>query len=589
MKYTFQEDLSERKGVISNTHGFLNRYLDTGFKTKWSGYWTPPKKILDYYGIKINGIWLNENSLDGVEYGDLLKYHHSTDTLDIEEKVVTPVEFPGFKIILNITNNSETKKAVQTVLETGIDIRRRTDDLGTGNYSIEEKESILKISNDIGRLTVGSKEEFDFNRKEVDRTHFPSGERQNCFIPGETVFRKEIEPGETDRIEITLKTSEKDPEGLEKIEQSLEGRLDRTFNSSVDSVNNLIYRRKETGVIAGHPWFQNYWARDSFWTLLGIIDAGQFDIAEEVLETFAEKDLPGKIKTDGEVERVDRADTAPLYIIASEKLRLHNGINRKIEQGMHKAMEQLALDGDIVKHSPSGTWMDTLERGPAIDIQSLWLEAAEIMDDKRKRKLEKGLKKFEQDNLLKDELENEADAVNPVVTLMFNQVEKEIARNQLEKINGEFCSRYGARTRSVTDLGYDSSGYHTGSCWGLTTCWAAMANMRYGNYKHGISFLEKLEQFLDRNQPGALPEVVDAENGESLGCSEQAWSAGLFIHAIDSYLLGINVEEDFVEINPPPDLEITRRGKMVRGEKLDLRFSEGEVEVLNDPDLELRL
>ncbi len=589
MKYTIHENLSEKKGVVSNLHGFFNRHMDTGFKTKWSGYWTPPRKFLDYYGLKINGLWLNNNTVKAVEYGDVLRYYHETDTLEITEEVSTPDDLAGFKTSLEIKNKTEDLKAVQIVLEPGIDIRERSDDLGPSNYTIEHHENRLTVSNSIGKLYIKSREEFHIKDKPIKKTHFPGDERQTCFIPGKLVFRKEIEPGESEKLEINFQTSENKPAQLETVEQRLEGRLDRTFNSSIQSIENLVYEKGDPGIIAGHPWFQNYWARDSFWSVLGLIDAGYFDLSERILESFAEKDLPGKIKTNGELERVDRSDTAPLYVIASEKLRLHHGITETIKKGREKAMEELELEDGVVQHDPAGTWMDTIERGPAIDIQSLWLEAAKITNDNREKQLRKGLEKFKEDGILKDELENSADAVNTVIPLMFGQIDKKTAEEQLEKINGEFCSRYGARTRSATDLGYNAEGYHTGSCWGLTTCWAAMANIRYGNYSQGSSFLEKLEQFLDRNQPGALPEVVNAETGESLGCSEQAWSAGLFVHAIDSYLLGINVKEDVVEINPSPNVEMTRKGKMVRGEKLDIRVSNGEVEVLNSPDIELRL
>ncbi len=589
MKYTLHENLSEKNAVISNLHGFINRNLDTGFKTKWSGYWSPPYKFLDYYAIKINGIWLNESTLKGVEYGETVTYYHETDTLEIKEEVKTPEGFPGFKIDIQLKNTTGDKKAVQTVIESGIDIRKRTEDLGSKNYDFNIEEGLLTVSNSSGQLYIQSNDDPEFQGKKYTRTHFPDGEKQTCFLPGEIAFRKEVGSGETQDISLEFRTSEKDVEKLEKIDQRLEKKFSRTFNSSIESMTNLAYSKESTGIIAGHPWFQNYWARDSFWTALGLIDAGYFELAEDVLETFAENDLAGKVKTDGSAEHVKRADTEPLFIIASDKLQRHYRLSKKLEQAQEKAINQLELEENIVKHQKDGTWMDTLERGPAVDIQSLWLEAAKIMDDERIEKLEKGLKEFQDGETLKDELGDGADAVNTVIPLMFKQVGTDTAESQLQKINGEFSSRYGARTRSATDLGYDSEGYHTGSCWGLTTCWAAMANLSYGNHSHGISFLEKLEQFLDKDQPGALPEVVNAETGELLGCSEQAWSAGLFVHTVDSYLLGIKVEENYVKIDPAPKLNMVRKGKKIRGETLDLKVEDGEATVLNNPDLELRL
>jgi len=170
---------------------------------------------------------------------------------------------------------------------------------------------------------------------------------------------------------------------------------------------------------------------------------------------------------------------------------------------------------------------------------------------------------------------------------MFDQVSDERVERYLEKINGEFSSRFGARTRSMSDPGYNSSGYHTGSVWGLTTCWAAAANLKHGQKEQGINFLKKISQFTDKNQLGALPEVVDAENGENIGCSEQAWSAGLFIHIIDSYLLGIEFKDEKLIIDPSENVSMRRTGKRVGGKRVDIKVNNGKAEVVNNPNIKI--
>jgi glycogen debranching enzyme len=119
--------------------------------------------------------------------------------------------------------------------------------------------------------------------------------------------------------------------------------------------------------------------------------------------------------------------------------------------------------------------------------------------------------------------------------------------------------------------------------------WAAAANLEYGRETQGRNLLEKMTQFIDRNQPGALPEVVNAETGELMGCSEQAWSAGLYVHVVDSYLLGIDVREDKVVIDPASDFTGKRLGKRVGDEELDIEFEDGEAELLNEPDIEVEI
>ncbi|MFB6208731.1 MAG: amylo-alpha-1,6-glucosidase [Candidatus Nanohaloarchaea archaeon] len=587
MRYTLHEP-GEKRGVVSNLHGFLLRYLDTGFKTKWSGFWVPPYKFLDYFALKVNGVWLDEGTLQAVEYGEDFVFHHETDSMKITEKISAPPDLPGFRIELQMENKMDSPKAIHAVVEPGIDIREKSEDLSDEDYTVETTDNRLLASRKGKKLVIESEDISDFSGRTEWKQHYP-GERQLCVIPPKPVFRSEIGGGAVENFEMDFKTSEGVFGKVESREQQLQHELGRVFSCSIESLENLTYARNGKGIIAGHPWFQDYWARDSFWSIMGYIDAGYFDLSREILENFAEKGISGKIGLEADnSEEIYRADTEPLFIIASEKLRRHSGTSPVIERARGKAIEKLETSENIVEHPPEGTWMDTLEREKAVEIQSLWLEAAEIMGDDRKEELEKGLEEFENGEKYRDELEGGHKTVNPAIPLMFGQASEEVAQKQLEKINGEFSSRYGARTRSVTDPGYESAGYHTGSVWGLTTCWAAAANLNYGKLQEGVNMLEKLNSMLDRNQPGAFPEVVDAESGELLGASEQAWSAGMLLHVADSYLLGINVGDDRVEIDPAGEVSCRRMGKRVGEQSLDLEFQDGKVEVLNDPELEIR-
>lgn len=590
MKYSITENLEDRSGVISNLHCFLNRNLDTGFKSKWSGLWSPPYKYLDYYAVKINGVWLGEDTVEATEYGDKMIFHHDIDSLRVTETVKASPTAPGITVELKYENKLSGKKAVHTVIEPGVDIRHKSQDVDNTDYDIEKGPNRLTASRNGNKLMISSDEDFEVTGEPYVKEHFP-GERQECLIPGKISFKTELDTVKSTEIEFS--TSDGVFGSLEEFEQSLdcEG-LGRLFNYSVESLQNLIYDREGVGIIAGHPWFQSYWARDSFWSVLGLIDAGYFELSEDILTNFAEKGLPDKINIDREERdgNPPHADTAPLFLIATDKLKRHFRINDKIEEAIQEAKKDLQIDDQgLIKHNKEGTWMDTLEREKAIDIQSLWLQAAEIYDLEEKEDLRQGLKKFRRKDYLRDSLdENMAETINPTVPLMFKQFNDEEGRKYLEKINAEFSSRYGARTRSMTDPGYVSDGYHTGSSWGLTTGWTAAANLAYGNEKQGRNMLEKFNQFLDREQLGALPEVIDSEDGGLLGCTEQAWSAGVTLYVIDSYLLGIEAENPGkVIVNPVDGLNCVRTGKKIGDTEIDLKIKDGKPEILNDPDIEI--
>jgi len=566
------------KGTVSNLNAFIHRDLDAGFSSKWSGIWRPEYKLLDYYAFRLNGIWLNSENLEAVDYGEEITYYFETGSLHVQENISAPEGLPGIESGLKIENKSEKRKAIQIALEAGVDIRDRGTDVPDQDYIVERDKSRVKVSGNKS-LEITSDQDLINTGEAYKKEHFP-GERQECIIPGEITARIELEPSETRKIKFRFTSGKASSYRTDHQNNYLEGELKRGFEASVQSMENMIYDREGLGVIAGHPWFQNFWARDSFWTLLGMIDAGYFREAEKILENFAERGIPGKIGLEGD-EKGYRIDTYPLYIIAADKLRRHYKITPEIEKGMKQAFEKLELENNVVRHDPEGTWMDTLERPDAVDVQSLWLEAGKIMG-KREKELKEGLKKFVKEDQILDHLgEDPAQTINPSVPLMFGHTD-----SGLSKINAEFSSRFGARTRSVTDPGYDSSGYHTGSTWGLTTCWAAAANFQHGNTVEGLNFLENFSKFLDRGQPGALPEVLDSENGENLGCFEQAWSAGMFVHVIDSYLLGIDVTEDTIKIDPCEDYSGKRMNKRIGDSFIDIKVENGEAKILNSPDLE---
>ena len=591
MEYRVWEDFSDKKGVISNTHGFLSLYLDGSFQEKWNGYWSPSYKYLDYFAAKVNGVWLNRETLEEACYGETLTLHHETPSLSIKQEISCPDEIPGFKIEWNIENRSEAQKAVKLSFETGIDMRPKTKDIGDRDYTLESGEDGIRIGkNGKDKYLEITGEKFKFSGSGHTKEHFP-GERQVCIVPEDIHSRTELDAGETQEISLTFMTDGEPGIEISESESTLRHpELGITFDYTIRSMENLIYDKNGLGVIAGHPWFQNYWARDTFQTVLGMIEAGMFEESERILMNFAEKEnFPSKIKTDGSTETdYPRADSIPLFALAVEKLDRHFDAEEELLMRANELLEEKKPEGELVDHDKKGTWMDTLERENAVEIQAEWISALEKYG-KDSEKLVKGLERFEDKKFLKDNLENDFESINPALALILLDFKEEKAEKYLEKINGEFSSRYGARTRSLTDPGYKSDGYHTGSVWGLTTCWAAGANLKYENQSHGLNFLKKFTKFIDRGQPGALPEVVNAESGESMGCEEQAWSAGSFVYIVDRYLLGIDVRKDKVIIDPADGLSCERRQKRIRDEYLDIEVNNGEAEVLNNPDLNIEV
>ncbi len=582
MDYILEKDFDEYCGTISNMHGFVHRYLDTGFKTKWAGFWVPPYKFLDYFAFQVNGTWLSPKTLFKTEYGDKMVFHHDLDCLTVEEVVETPEDVPGFRVTLKFRNNTEDPKAVHTKMELGVDIRHKSEDVHDPSYKTEFSKKKMIVESYGRRLMVSSEQPLEKKGETEVKEHFP-GEKQVCIVPGELCFKKKIRPEQKAENIIEFTTNGQRFGKLEEKENSISfGEnheiIERSFTNSEKSLRNLVYDRNGKGIIAGHPWFQEYWGRDAFWAILGLIDLGYFEFSLEVLQNFAKQDnFPNQITLGDEEAGYLGEDVPPLFIIAAKELEKHYKITDEIHEKMIEAMGHLNIDkNNVVDHIPEGTWMDTLERKSAIDIHSLWLEATKMLGASTNEMLEKGLEEFDKNGVLTDCRENDNITANIAIPIMFGHHDGD---KTLEKLNSELINEYGAATLSIEDEEYSSSSYHKGSTWGLTTGWLAAANLKKGELEKGLGLLKKFSKLMDRDQPGAFPEIVDSDTGENLGCVEQAWSASMIVHAIDRYLFGIDIKDGELVADPLKGFNGTRKYKRFKDNLYHIRCQNGEAKI----------
>jgi glycogen debranching enzyme len=165
--------------------------------------------------------------------------------------------------------------------------------------------------------------------------------------------------------------------------------------------DQLVTKQLGTGIYAGLPWFNDYWGRDTFISITGLLFVnGQFKEAAEVFESFAalqDKDptsktfgrVPNRARPDG-IE-YNSADGTPRFIITLADLvnrsgdvalakRLWPTVRRAVEGVLKNNVDELGL----ITHDDADTWMDAKEKGVrawsprgnrAVDVQTLWVEA----------------------------------------------------------------------------------------------------------------------------------------------------------------------------------------------------------------------
>lgn len=518
------------KTIVSSDNMFVYRRCDTGFSTKWTGVWSPPYKMLDYFSFRINGEWLSEDNMTSLDYRESSIRKFSLDTLDVSQKV-EPVR-SGIEISVEVQNPAKTPVAMSAGMEYAVDIRHQSQDIGPESYQYTEHDHSLEFKSDSKSLEV--KGDFtELRGKEQIIEHFP-GQRQRALRPRNLGWSRSLGPGETASLKTRLLTG------------NSSDRENTTFltpgtgeNRFLTELKKLWFSSNGGGFCAGFPWFQSFWARDSFWTAIALAEAGEPDLAHRALLNFADKGLPSRIPVRSS-EKVSRHDTYPLFIIAADRVSQKMQLDSTIKKAQENAFSKLQIQGNLVQHKPEATWMDTIERSPAVEMQSLWLQACESMERERAaEKLKQGLQAFVEDGKVYDTTSKSRITCNCALPIKFNQLPQNQVSSALDRINADLISSHGARTMSPANSCYSDAAYHEGSVWGLSTWWLADANLVQGRRTTGRAVLQN---FLESRQTGALgslPENIDADTGELLGATSQAWSLAGALHLSNKHGLDI--------------------------------------------------
>jgi glycogen debranching enzyme len=167
--------------------------------------------------------------------------------------------------------------------------------------------------------------------------------------------------------------------------------------------DQLVTKQLGTGIYAGLPWFNDYWGRDTFISITGLLFInGQYEEAARVFESFAAlQDVDPTSKTYGRVPNRARpdgieynsADGTPRFIITLADLVTRSGdvaLAKRLWPAVKRAVEGVLANNvdehGLITHDDADTWMDAKEKGVrawsprgnrAIDVQALWLEAFE--------------------------------------------------------------------------------------------------------------------------------------------------------------------------------------------------------------------
>jgi hypothetical protein len=640
-----KQDFPEKHYILANTRSFFCRYADTGFRTKWCGFWGPPIKHLEYYAYRLRSDseqWLSWD--DCTEFilnpwGAVHKFKLSG--FDATEIVFIPESKNVLVSILKIKNIG-TKRRISIGLEAAVNMRKKHEDWHARSYESEFSEVrdwvLMKTEarpwfTGFGVGKMDRKITVSFTPKNEYKEHNP-GSPQRCFLPGDYEVSFDIEAGEEVEVPFVFSCSHKSMDEAasgfdsairgwkslmeEKIRVSGPNKqlirtpdrdLNKAFIWNAMALRSLVHEAKDgIGIFAGLPWFIEFWARDSFISIPAMNDIGEFQISRAILERFLSKGIPSKIDTEGNME-YGFADTYPLFVIALNHYTNSSGdteLIKKARKALTDITREMQLDNGLVVHDPEKTWMDSYRRGKsALEVQSMWAKVLGDYNPGLSTALENKVKVeywnpgtgYPHDSKNPDMDDLTANAISPVV---LEQMDGQKVSHILDKLQSEFTSKWGVRTRSSKDKDYEPDAYHKGAVWGLTTGAAACACFRHNRVHQGLNYLKAMAAEMGVNAVGASAEVLDANTGKLLGCGMQAWSSALFITAVDEFLFGMKpiLEKNVLEIRPrlPDQWEYMERfGRKVGIRTMNLMIRRDHTRLAVDinfdsaPTLRLRL
>ena len=394
------------------------------------------------------------------------------------------------------------------------------------------------------------------------------------------------------------------------------------------------------GICAGLPRFPNYWARDTGWSLRGYLSMGDYRFARQVIDNFLRRQAKTTLNgaTAGELPMIisgkaflhtttfGSADSTFLfpwaikeYVAATADLawlrKRWDSVTALVDCGLLKD-----IDGDgLVDHGFTGTaeklpirdstWMDHIDRRKsANDVQALFYESLTIgaelaglagdgYNQKRWAQKAQELKAeidrqywnaeadFYYDTIRRDGSKDPSVRPNPLVLLLTGAARDDRAKAVLERIEKEdLTAAWGIRTLSTQDGKYHPTLYHDGAVWPLVTGWASLAELKHGRAAQALAYVGSMaDRILAEN--GMFAETYRGDRPEPFNsCILQAWSVGMYVHAVREVMLGMKLDMIGNRISFNPQLVPLESKEAIKFEhRVDGEACRGRLQVSVDP------
>lgn len=344
------------------------------------------------------------------------------------------------------------------------------------------------------------------------------------------------------------------------------------YQCSLHAIDSL--KVEDRGIVAGLPWFFQFWARDELISLKALMGMGQYSFAKKILFKNLNMIGPDGLIDARDVKPCLKSADATLWVfkrfedfidILGKKGLLKRYMSRsdmkKLREKLHLVVSQWMKyhsKDSLIMNSSLETWMDTSydgddRQGARIEMQALFLACLRLVrklgekepSEKELVKITKGL--FYDGKVLFDGENDPTIRPNAFIAAYAypELLSKREWRKCFEKMLPKLWLSWGGLSSidkshplyTSHDTGENTQSYHRGNSWFWINNMAAIVLHRIDSkrFKKYISrILEaSVKEMLYSGATGYSAETSSAAELQSKGCLAQAWSSALFIELID--------------------------------------------------------
>lgn len=326
-------------------------------------------------------------------------------------------------------------------------------------------------------------------------------------------------------------------------------KLDFAYKCSINSLDQLT---TEKGVLAGLPWFFQYWARDELISSKAISLFNKH-LAKQIIDKYIDFYIKNNNLYSNQESKLISKDALGLLILRATETQSYD--NKII-----KHLRSINPQKSLIENGNLETWMDTYvandtRAGARIEIQCYYLKIYSLMykvtRDKKFKFAEEKLceetrKKFFTGTLLKDGSDDST--IRPNIFLAYyiypNLLTKEEWNHVFETSIPKIWNNWGGfssieKSSPLFQMNYtgeDNISYHRGDSWYFLNNIAAICLLRQNKNKYS-KYINKIiesstNEILWSGYIGFESELSSSSRQKSEGCKAQAWSSAIFIELL---------------------------------------------------------